>query len=55
MSDIETKPLFTMHMKVETQPLGPTRGAERRVVIVTECIIDGSRIKGRVPPEDRIG
>ena len=39
-----------MHMKVETQPLGPTRGAERRVVIVTECIIDGSRIKGRVLP-----
>ena len=50
MSDIETKPLFTMRMREETQPLGPMRGAERRVVILTECIIDGDRIKGRVLP-----
>jgi hypothetical protein len=50
MADIETKPLFTMRMKVETQPLGRTHGAERRVVILTECIIDGDRIKGRVLP-----
>jgi Protein of unknown function (DUF3237) len=50
MSDIETKALFTMRMKVETQPLGPTHGAERRVVILTECIIDGDRVKGRVLP-----
>ena len=50
MADIETKPLFTMNMKVETQPLGPMRGAERRVVILTECIIDGDRINGRALP-----
>jgi hypothetical protein len=50
MSDIETKALFTMRMKVETQPLGPTHGTERRVVILTECIIDGDRVKGRVLP-----
>ena len=39
-----------MRMKVETQPLGPMRGAERRVVILTECIIDGDRTRGRVLP-----
>jgi hypothetical protein len=39
-----------MRMKVETQPLGPTHGTERRVVILTECIIDGDRVKGRVLP-----
>jgi hypothetical protein len=39
-----------MRMKVETQPLGPTRGAERRVIVLTECIIDGDRINGHVLP-----
>jgi hypothetical protein len=55
MQRIETRPLFTMHMKVESQPLGATHGAERRVVIVSECITDGDRIRGRVPPGGQIG
>jgi hypothetical protein len=50
MSDIETRPLFTMQIKGETQPLGQTHGVERQVIILTECIIDGDRIKGRVLP-----
>jgi Protein of unknown function (DUF3237) len=50
MSDIETRPLFTMQIKGETQPLGQTHGVERQVVILTECIIGGDRIKGRVLP-----
>jgi hypothetical protein len=50
MSGIETKPLFTMRMKVETQALGSTRGGERRVIVLTECIIDGDMVRGRVLP-----
>jgi Protein of unknown function (DUF3237) len=50
MSDIETRPLFTMQIKGETQPLGQTHGVERQVIILTECIIGGDRIKGRVLP-----
>jgi Protein of unknown function (DUF3237) len=50
MPEIETKPLFAMQIKGEIQPLGQMRGAERQVVILTECIIRGDRIKGRVLP-----
>jgi hypothetical protein len=50
MPDIETRPLFTMRMKIDSQPLGATRGLERRVVIVTECDIEGDRLRGHVLP-----
>jgi hypothetical protein len=55
MSDIETRPLFTMQIKGETQRLGQTHGVERQVIILTECIIGGDRIKGRVLPGDQTG
>jgi uncharacterized protein DUF3237 len=48
---IETRPPFTMRMRVETQAIGPAGGtAERRVVVVTECVVEGERIRGRVLP-----
>src|SRR4051812_5325716 len=47
---IETEPLFTMRMKVETQSLGATRGIERRVVVINECVIEGRRLNGRALP-----
>src|SRR5690348_5036467 len=50
MTGIETRPLFTMRMKTEYQPLGVTRAAERRVVIVKECFIEGAHIRGHVLP-----
>ena len=43
---IETRPLFTMRMRVGTQAIGPAGGtAERRVVVVTECVVEGERIR----------
>jgi hypothetical protein len=50
LADIATRPLFTMRMSVETQPLGATRGAELRVLTIKDCTIDGERVKGRVLP-----
>jgi hypothetical protein len=50
MADIATRPLFTMRMSVESQPLGTTRGAEQRVLNIKDCTIDGDRVKGRVLP-----
>jgi hypothetical protein len=50
MVDIETKPLFTMQVRGALQPLGMTHGAERRVVAITECTIQGDRVKGKVLP-----
>jgi hypothetical protein len=50
MGDIATRPLFTMRMSVEAQPLGTTRGAEQRVLVIKECTIEGDRIKGRGLP-----
>jgi Protein of unknown function (DUF3237) len=50
MTDVAVRPLFTMRMSVEAQPLGATRGAEQRVLVIKDCTVDGDRVNGRVLP-----
>ena len=50
MNPIETRHLFTMTMKSESQPLGRTQWGQRRVVVVTQATISGSGLNATPPP-----
>jgi hypothetical protein len=50
MTNIETRPLFTMTMKSEGQLFGQTPLGQRRVVVVTEATIDGPNLRARLLP-----
>jgi len=50
MTNIETRHLFTMAMKIDRQRFGRTPLGERSVVVVTEATIAGSGLQARLLP-----
>jgi len=50
MKPIETRHLFTMTMQSERQPFGRTPLGQRRVVVVTEAVIEGAGLRATLLP-----